>query len=295
MPTGLPLTKCGGYDTLTNSWAQKASVPDSLFGAFCFFINNKAYLCGGRDQNNQAKKTVWEYDVVADTWQQKGDMPDGGRWRASGGVINNKGYLVFGATSQTTFSSKLFEYDAGTDLWLQIDSFPGRGRTYAASGVVNGFLVVALGTDSTGTVYNDCYLYDVIAHQWINQNPLPSFGRKGCLAFCYNNSFYISAGIDGQSNRLTETWKADNLNDLKPYEGAYEIIAYPNPAKDVLYVEAENNASIELKNLAGETIFRVEKIDSKVQFSTQQLPAGMYFLQISHDSHFCSQKIIVQH
>lgn len=222
-------------------------------------------------------------------------MPDGGRWRASGGVINNKGYLVFGATSQTTFSNKVFEYDAGNDSWLLIDSFPGMGRTYAASGVVNGFLVVALGIDSTGAVYNDCYLYDVTAHQWINQNPLPSFGRKGCLAFCYNNSFYISAGIDGQSNRLTETWKTGNLNGLHQYQDEKKIIVYPNPAKDVLYVEVESNASAELTNLAGEIVFLSKNPNPKMQIDTQALPGGMYFLKVRGNYYSYDQKIIVQH
>lgn len=44
------------YDTLTNSWSQKTSVPDSLFGAQCFFINNKAYVCGGRDEITRARR-----------------------------------------------------------------------------------------------------------------------------------------------------------------------------------------------------------------------------------------------
>jgi N-acetylneuraminic acid mutarotase len=136
------------YDTATNNWSPKTSVPDSVQGAVCFFINNKAYICGGRDRNNNCTKKVWEYDVINDTWLQKNNMPQGGRWRASGTVINNKGYLVFGADSANKFSNKLFEYNPIGDTWMLVDSFPGLGRTYASAFNANNLFVIALGIDS---------------------------------------------------------------------------------------------------------------------------------------------------
>lgn len=225
------------YDTMTNNWIQKTSIPDSVQGAVCFFINNKAYIAGGRDKNNICTSKVWEYDIINDTWQQKNNMPNNGRWRASGAVINNKGYLILGADSLNRFSKDLFEYNPVNDAWVLIDSFPNKGRNYASAFNINNKLVVALGIDTANIVYNDCYSFDISTHQWQNQTPLPSFDRKGCMAFSFNNSAYITAGIDGMSNRLVETWKGNNITGIETLGSIFQdIIIYPNPNEGVLTV-----------------------------------------------------------
>ena len=277
------------YDTLANSWQQMSPMPDSLQGASCFFINGKAYLCGGRKQANACVGDVWEYDVANDSWSQKNDMPDGGRWRASAAVINSRGYLIFGADSGGAFSNKLFEYDAVVDHWTLIDSFPGQGRTYAACGAVNDFFVVGLGADAAGNVYNDFYLYDVSAQQWIAQGALPSFGRKGCMSFTHNGNFYFTTGMDGSLSRLTETWKAGNLNAIEIFNPPAEIRLWPNPAGDFLSLEA----AFDLKVLtaAGAEVLALKNAK---EIDVRQLPAGIYFLKIEGPSGTRHQKFLVE-
>jgi len=289
------------YDTLSNSWLQRTSMPDSVQGASCFFINNRAYVCGGRDQNNQCTKKVWEYDVLNDSWLQKTDMPGGGRWRASATVINSKGYLIFGADPVNTFSSKLFEYEPIGDTWTLIDSFPGTGRTYASAGVINNFFVLGFGIDSANTVYNDFYLYDVVNQQWLPQTALPSFGRKGCMAFVFNSSFYITAGTDGALNRLVETWKAGNVNGIYDIENGSELGVYPNPVSDILHVEVRGErdevrnvkGEIEIRNMLGEKVMGL-KGDERTQVDVSELPEGVYFMSVHTDYAVFTRKFVVR-
>lgn len=277
------------YDTTSNSWLQRASLPDSVQGASCFFINGKAYLCGGRNQANACVDKVWEYDVANDSWQQKNNMPGGGRWRASAAVINNRGYLVFGADSTGASSNKLFEYDAAVDQWTLIDSFLGQGRTYAACGAVNSFFAVGLGLDPAGSVHNDFYLYDVNGKQWIAQAALPSFGRKGCMSFTHNGNFYFTTGMDGSLSRLTETWKAGNLNAIEIFKPPAEISLWPNPAGDFLSLEA----AFDLKVLTAAGV-EVLALKNAKEIDVRQLPAGIYFLKIGGPAGTRHQKFLVE-
>lgn len=289
------------YDTLTNNWLQRTAMPDSVQGASSFFINGKAYICGGRNQANQCVSKVWEYDVVNDSWLQKNDMPDKGRWRASSAVINNKGYLLFGADSLGNFSKKLYEYDATGDSWTLIDSFPNIGRTYASACEVNGLLFVGLGIDAANTVYNDCYLYDVNAKQWINQNPLPSFGRKGSMTFSFNGSVYITAGIDVTNNRLVETWKAGNVNGISKLANEVEVKIYPNPVSEKLHVEVRGErdevrdvkGEIEIRNMLGEKVMSL-RVEGKTAIDVSGLVDGVYFINVKGDRVAFTRKFVVK-
>jgi N-acetylneuraminic acid mutarotase len=286
------------YDTTTNNWQQKTSMPDSVQGAACFFINNKTYICGGRNQANQCTKNVWEYDVINNSWLKKNNMPDGGRWRASAAVINNKGYLIFGADASGKFSNKLFEYDAGLDVWTLIDSFPGQGRTYTSMCAVNNLLVTALGIDSANSVYNDCHIYDISAHQWINQNPLPSFGRKGCMAFAFNNAMYITAGIDGTNNRLTETWKAGNINAIGNHiQKNISLNISPIPATEEIKFSIEEvlceNIEINITNAYGKVFFQdIGKAQSGT-INISDFSNGIYFFRVKFNNEISTKKFIV--
>jgi hypothetical protein len=54
---------------------------------------------------------------------------------------------------------------------------------------------------------------------------------------------------------------------------------YPNPAYDRLHIEAEGDVTINMINIAGETVVRTSVIDkSSIDIST--LPAGVYFVRI---------------
>ena len=273
------------YDTVSNSWSQKTSIPDSVQGSVCFFINNKAFLCGGRDRNNACTGKVWQYDPVTDTWLQKNYMPKGGRWRASGTALNNKGYLLFGADSSGHFSNKLFEYDPIPDTWTMIDSFPGIGRTYASAFNANNQLTFAFGIDSANVVYNDCHFYNPSLHQWQTGAPLPSFGRKGCMPFSSGISIFITAGIDGSSNRLVQTWMAGLNNSVKNYENSNAYLqVFPIPASNKLNIYCSDlkvSDVIEIFDATGKTLRKfLNPVPARTELDISDLPAGMYFVKV---------------
>lgn len=68
---------------------------------------------------------------------------------------------------------------------------------------------------------------------------------------------------------------------------------YPNPANDVLYLEASNNIeSISLMNLLGQKVLTGEIDNSSTQISLAGLQAGTYILKTTIDGQVQTQKII---
>jgi hypothetical protein len=72
-----------------------------------------------------------------------------------------------------------------------------------------------------------------------------------------------------------------SLTSLFPEEWylSKKVKIYPNPAYDRLYIEAEGDVTINMINIAGETVLRTSVIDkNSIDIST--LPAGVYFVRI---------------
>ncbi len=59
-----------------------------------------------------------------------------------------------------------------------------------------------------------------------------------------------------------------------------DILIYPNPAEDVLYIQSPlNNLNISLYNSSGMLIY--QQINTTLQIDLQQMPAGIYWLKIA--------------
>ncbi len=72
---------------------------------------------------------------------------------------------------------------------------------------------------------------------------------------------------------------------------------YPNPARDQLAVEFNNegaNANIQLYDVLGNVVYEEKTQDNKNTIDVSQLSKGNYFLKISSDKNVEVQKIVVQ-
>jgi YVTN family beta-propeller protein len=87
------------YDPVSDSWTDltgSAPFPHPAGGFAYGVINNKLYVAGGRDANNQIINLTWEYDPVADTYTQKADEPSSFQNNVPGSVVASGLLWVFG-------------------------------------------------------------------------------------------------------------------------------------------------------------------------------------------------------
>ena len=87
------------YDPVADSWTDltvSAPFPHPAGGFAYGVINNKLYIAGGRDANNQLINLTWEYDPVANTYTQKADEPSSFQNNVPGSAVASDLLWVFG-------------------------------------------------------------------------------------------------------------------------------------------------------------------------------------------------------
>ena len=64
------------YDPVLNTLNTTAhSMPATLGGPGFGIINGHIYVAGGRNINNTNLNTLYDYDIAADTWTQRANLP----------------------------------------------------------------------------------------------------------------------------------------------------------------------------------------------------------------------------
>ncbi len=108
--------------------------------------------------------------------------------------------------------------------------------------------------------------------------------------------FYVTGMIiykySYRMKKVKSYWIAASVNELKNIEN--NILIYPNPCSEKLFVKNIANAEIKkysLLSIEGREI-NLKKI-SKEEFDVSDLPAGLYFLQLQTKEGVLTKKIVV--
>ncbi len=102
------------YDTLTNTWSQKANAGIFLrSNATCFAVYNKGYICTGEVNFNNSNDLL-EYDPESDTWTTRASIPGPGKTNAIGFGTVNHGYVGTGFDNYFNVTADLYEYTPDT-------------------------------------------------------------------------------------------------------------------------------------------------------------------------------------
>src|SRR5207247_1220449 len=105
---GICLNDLWQYDTLSNSWTQKANFPGTArCDAAAFSICDKGYF-GTGDPLSTHLNDWWQYDTTLNTWTQKAQFPDSVRDETAYFAIGNKGYLGLGG--EPVIYNTFYEY-----------------------------------------------------------------------------------------------------------------------------------------------------------------------------------------
>ncbi|MBL7738110.1 MAG: tail fiber domain-containing protein [Chitinophagaceae bacterium] len=199
------------YNSLNNTWTQKASFPGAArYAATGFSIGGKGYIGLGYD-GLSFKKDFWEYDPVNNSWVQKTSFPGNQRYLAVGFSINGKGYIGTGADSNSV-KNDFWEYDPTTNSWTQKANFAGTAR-YAATGFsIGGKGYIGTGFDTTGH-RNDFWEYDPASDSWTQKANLTGAPRAVAFGFSVGGKGYIGSG----SSALTlynDFWEYNPASNL---------------------------------------------------------------------------------
>ena len=193
------------YDPVYNSWTQKAAFPGTVQAyAQGFLLNNQLIVAGGGGAGNIPIAEVWAYDLAADTWTRKNDMPVG-VIVGTAFAINGKGYVCTGNSTRLAGAqdSVFLQYDPAADTWTSLPGFPG-GPRGGAIGFTDGHRAY-VGLGNHGPALTDLWQYDPASQQWTRMQDIPA-GRYTPAVFLLGHYAYIATGA-GSSSTLSDVWQ----------------------------------------------------------------------------------------
>jgi len=143
---GVNMNETWMYDIAAGgTWTKKATIPPTVNeqGGHDVTVGSKIYLVGGYNWTTEKyTNEVWVYDIAADSFSRKADMPTP-RGLSAQAVVNGKIYVI-GGRDDVNYLDTVEVYDPATNTWATKASMP-TAREYARAVVVDGKIHVICG------------------------------------------------------------------------------------------------------------------------------------------------------
>lgn len=214
----LPTGRFEAFDTTTNTWSTKPSMPYVVHHPGVAADGRFVYVVGGCGIRIIPRNEVTRFDPQQNSWTYLSPMPTK---RGALGVacIGNFLYAVGGADYNKKYAT-LERYDIANDTWTTLSPMP-TPREHLAVAVSAGKLHVLGGyaTDRFGSLTTH-EIYDPITDKWKKGAPLP-MRLCGFAAAALGNEILTFGGEQGWAvvpfvlsyNTKTESWS--RLPDLR--------------------------------------------------------------------------------
>ena len=206
------------YNTATNSWTTKASMPNRSYGGAAAAIDGKLWVLAtpeGADGFFTDPTRLFRYDPATDSWSEREPAPHH-HHRAVVGVINGKLYVAGGMTktlrNEVTYEydpepwGELDVYDPATNVWTTRRSMP-TPRWGAAGGVIDGKLYVAGGRGIDPSPRSTMEVYDPATNSWAARAKMLT-PREGTSAAVVGGKLYVLGGTGGPDSDALRTNEA---------------------------------------------------------------------------------------
>ena len=113
----VPSSAVYAYDVASDTWsAPLAPLPQAEFYTACGVINNKIYVAGGSDDDNNVRNNLYIYDIATNSWTSGTPMLVGVEAPGST-VVNGKLWVIGGRDDFATFLHNTQIYDPVTNRW----------------------------------------------------------------------------------------------------------------------------------------------------------------------------------
>lgn len=321
-------------------WTEVSPLP-GIERQYCssFVIDGIGYLIGGRSKFGKPLNELWQYNPSTDTWTQKADVPNSGRYSAIGFSINDYGFFGTGTNSDSCFAD-FWKYNPQTDIWTEVAPFP-RKQFESVEFIIGGDGFVGLGIDLDLNYFNEFWKYHFASDEWIAIASLPTDGRKhskaeacgtkalvvggqteskfvsecwqynsvenswgkisslpstpirGMASFRINNEVYFVNGLDSSQTRSNKIWKYKLENE----ELENPIIIYPNPTSEFVNIDfsriTPSTSQLTIFDFAGKLIFTQQQSNNFMQVDISIFPQGVYFFVFETEEKAYLKKVVV--
>lgn len=199
------------YDPATGTWSRRTDKPQPVRNVSAVVLNDRIYVPGGYDANDEAVSTLAVYDPANDTWSQAAPVPTP-LFAYAAAALDGRLYL-FGGSDGTRYLDSVLIYDPETDAW-STGTPMSQAVGFAAAATMQGRIYVAGGYDGQNEMAQ-CVSYDPAQEEsatgpWKTHAPLHS--ARGGLAMVAAEGYLYAIG-GGWTQYLTTSERYDVAKD----------------------------------------------------------------------------------
>jgi len=209
--TPLATVEAFAPDAIIYQWYPRKSMPaPRAYPSGAAVINGKIYVPGGFNAQGEATRSLYVYNVAANTWTTKAQMPTPNGAGASA-AIDGKLYVLVGPRPGDPPKSKLYRYDPVTNKWTGRAS-PGVILQGAVVAVIDGKLYAAGGVGASDTPLATLYVYNPATDSWTTKTSMIT-GRKWAMGQVVNGKLIVTGGVaaSGGTKKTEVYYPAANL------------------------------------------------------------------------------------
>ena len=308
------------YENNGGTWTQigtdlMGSTDEEMGSSVDLSDNGNILLVGSplADSNGTNSGKLQVFENIAGTWMQIGaDIPGdaSGDFFGERSAINADGSILIGGAkgnddvANFAGHARIFENVGGT--WTQIGSdldgatsadqfginvaINGSGNIVAVSGLSgNGHVSVFENTGGTWTLVD----MDIIG-----EANLDFFGWSVSLDA---SGTHVGSGtqLNNAQTGEVKVYESQTLLSLDDINSANNIVLYPNPASDKLYINNIDNSIAELQiyDLTGKKVLTYNVQEDLIsEIDLNAINSGIYIAKLIFDNHQVSnQKILIRH
>ncbi|KAB5519563.1 hypothetical protein DKX38_023882 [Salix brachista] len=117
-----PLSQVFVYEFTTRQWKRGKEMPENRSFFAAGELNGQIIISGGHDENKNALRTAWVYDVAQDEWAELPQMSQE-RDECEGVVIGSEFWVVSGyrTDNQGGFEGSAESIEVGASKWKRVD------------------------------------------------------------------------------------------------------------------------------------------------------------------------------
>jgi N-acetylneuraminic acid mutarotase len=207
------------YDPTTNTWSQRADLPEAVTHAGVAADGATVWLVGGLvgDYNggtNAPTASVWKYDATADAWSAGPALPAPGA--AGGTALVGRALHYFGGFAADGQSDTgvhwVLNVDDPAATWKRAAPMPV-ARNHFGTAVLGGRIYAIggqHGRDETSSNLRDVHVYNPVNNRWSAAARLPRpMSHFHPSTQVVNGKILIAGGVTNGRVPLAEAWEYD--------------------------------------------------------------------------------------
>jgi N-acetylneuraminic acid mutarotase len=195
------------YDPATNSWTQKAVIPDKAGWPAVAVFKGKIYLFGGDNKGIDARPVAhsFVYDPEKDKWSEIAPLPAPRSYAAATAV--GEFIYIYGARTLVRDTDDLttYRYDPEEDNYTRMADLPEAAR-FITQGYYNGNIYVLHGETSKEIMADGVLQYDIVHNSWVKLNIPRPIKVKWTLTqhstqVSFGSKLYVAGGKPPEAKR----------------------------------------------------------------------------------------------